>query len=112
MSGVYFLKFLKVIFLLSPFGKLHHSLFCLSVYYRNYLKKRKRLIFLLLCLSGFSIVCYVLLQQLEFGVEPECLHFVPELSPVEGAMQTEQTVDSIRHIYLGKQPLVVKQCCR
>ncbi|XP_021920411.1 mediator of RNA polymerase II transcription subunit 16 isoform X2 [Zootermopsis nevadensis] len=50
--------------------------------------------------------------QLEFGVEPECLHFVPELSPVEGSMQTEQTVDSIRHIYLGKQPLVVKQCCR
>ncbi|XP_069692533.1 mediator of RNA polymerase II transcription subunit 16 [Periplaneta americana] len=50
--------------------------------------------------------------QLEYGVEPDCLHFVPELSPVEGAMQTEQTVDSIRHIYLGKQPLVVKQCCR
>ncbi|PSN53622.1 Mediator of RNA polymerase II transcription subunit 16 [Blattella germanica] len=35
-----------------------------------------------------------------------------QLNPVEGAMQTEQTVDSIRHIYLGKQPLVVKQCCR
>ncbi|XP_067002981.2 mediator of RNA polymerase II transcription subunit 16 isoform X2 [Anabrus simplex] len=50
--------------------------------------------------------------QLEFGVEPECLFFVPDLSPVEGTMQTEQTVDSIRHIYLGKQPLVVKQCCR
>ena len=29
MSGVYFLKFLKVIFLLSPFEKLHHSLFYL-----------------------------------------------------------------------------------
>ncbi|KAK7791584.1 hypothetical protein R5R35_007389 [Gryllus longicercus] len=50
--------------------------------------------------------------QLEFGTEPDCLHFVPDLSPVEGAMQTEQTLDSIRHIYLGKQPLVVKQCCR
>jgi len=111
MSGVCFLKFLKVIFLLLSFGKLHHSLFCLPIYYRNYLKK-KRLIFLLFCLSRLSIVYHVLLQQLEFGVEPECLHFVPELSPVEGAMQTEQTVDSIRHIYLGKQPLVVKQCCR
>ena len=31
MGGVYFLKFLKVIFLLSPFEKLHHSLFYLSI---------------------------------------------------------------------------------
>jgi len=30
MSGVYFLRFLKVIFLLSPFEKLHHSLLYLS----------------------------------------------------------------------------------
>ncbi|KAJ9590030.1 hypothetical protein L9F63_016846, partial [Diploptera punctata] len=50
--------------------------------------------------------------QLEFGTDPESLLFVPDLNPVEGAMQTEQTVDSIRHIYLGKQPLMVKQCCR
>jgi len=31
MSGVYFVKFLKVIFLLSPFEKLHRPLFCLSI---------------------------------------------------------------------------------
>ena len=31
MSGVYLLKCLKVICLLSPFEKLHHSLFCLSI---------------------------------------------------------------------------------
>jgi len=31
MSGLYFFKFLKVIFLLSPFEKLHHSLLCLSI---------------------------------------------------------------------------------
>jgi len=31
MSGVNFFKFLKVIFLLSPFEKLHHSLFYLSM---------------------------------------------------------------------------------
>jgi hypothetical protein len=37
MSGVYFLKFLKVIFLLSPFEKLHHSLFYLSILFFNIL---------------------------------------------------------------------------
>jgi len=31
MSGVYFLKFLKVIFLLSPFEKFHLSLFYVSI---------------------------------------------------------------------------------
>jgi len=31
MSGVYFVKFIIVIFLLSPFEKLHHSLFRLSI---------------------------------------------------------------------------------
>ncbi|XP_054283899.1 mediator of RNA polymerase II transcription subunit 16-like [Macrosteles quadrilineatus] len=50
--------------------------------------------------------------KLEFGVEPDCLLYVPDLSPVEGAMATDQIVDTIRHIYLGHQPLVVKQCCR
>jgi len=31
MSGVYFLKFLKLIFLFSPFEKLYHSLFYPSI---------------------------------------------------------------------------------
>ena len=36
MSGVYFLKFLKVIFLLLPFEKLHHSLFYLSILFLTF----------------------------------------------------------------------------
>ena len=36
MSGVYFLKFLKVIFLLSRFEKLHHSLFYLSILFLTF----------------------------------------------------------------------------
>jgi hypothetical protein len=39
MSGFYFFKFLKVIFLLSPFGKLHHSLFCLSILFLTFLSR-------------------------------------------------------------------------
>ncbi|XP_063237513.1 mediator of RNA polymerase II transcription subunit 16 isoform X2 [Bacillus rossius redtenbacheri] len=50
--------------------------------------------------------------QLQFGVEPDCLGFVPDLSPVEGTMQPDQKIDGIRHIYLGKQPPLYKQCCR
>ncbi|XP_012289223.1 mediator of RNA polymerase II transcription subunit 16 isoform X2 [Orussus abietinus] len=50
--------------------------------------------------------------QLEYGIEPEQLLFVPELNPVEGCMHTGQIVDTIRHLYLGKQPLYVKQCTR
>ncbi|XP_075213152.1 mediator complex subunit 16 [Lycorma delicatula] len=50
--------------------------------------------------------------HLEYGVEPDCLLFIPELNPLEGSTALEQTVDTIRHIYLGQQPLVVKQCCR
>ena len=37
MSGVYFVKFLKVIFLLSPFEKLHRSLFYLSILFLTFL---------------------------------------------------------------------------
>lgn len=50
--------------------------------------------------------------HLEYGVEPDNLLFVPEITPIEGAITTDQTVDTIRHIFLGHQPLVVKQCCR
>ena len=34
--GVYFFKFLKTIFLLSPFEKLHHSLFYLSIWFLTF----------------------------------------------------------------------------
>ncbi|XP_032689223.1 mediator of RNA polymerase II transcription subunit 16 isoform X3 [Odontomachus brunneus] len=50
--------------------------------------------------------------QLEYGVEPEQLFFTPEMNPVEGCMHSGQIVDTIRHLYLGKQPLLVKQCTR
>jgi hypothetical protein len=36
MSGVYFLKFLKVIFLISPFEKLHQSLFYLPILFLTF----------------------------------------------------------------------------
>ena len=36
MSGIYFLKFLKVIFLLSPFEELHHSLFYPSILFLTF----------------------------------------------------------------------------
>ena len=49
--------------------------------------------------------------QLEYGSVPN-LTFVPELNPVEGCMQNVQTTDAIRHVYLGKEPLFVKQCTR
>lgn len=51
-------------------------------------------------------------MQLEYGVEPEQLVFTPEMNPVEGCMHSGQIVDTIRHLYLGKQPLLVKQCTR
>lgn len=51
-------------------------------------------------------------MQFEYGIEPEQLLFVPELNPVEGCMHSGQVVDTIHHVYLGKQPLLVKQCTR
>ncbi|KAF7283251.1 mediator complex subunit 16 [Rhynchophorus ferrugineus] len=42
--------------------------------------------------------------QLEYYTEPECFLTGDHLAP--------QTVDSIRHLYLGKRPRVVKQCVR
>jgi len=45
-------------------------------------------------------------------VEPEQLIFTPEMNPVESCMHSGQIVDTIRHLYLGKQPLLVKQCTR
>ncbi|KOC61012.1 Mediator of RNA polymerase II transcription subunit 16 [Habropoda laboriosa] len=50
--------------------------------------------------------------QLEYGIEPEQLLFMPDLNSVEGCMHSGQIVDGIRHLYLGKQPLLVKQCTR
>ena len=35
-----------------------------------------------------------------------------QTSLIEGAMQTSQFVDNIRHIYLGKKPFIIKECTR
>lgn len=54
------------------------------------------LCFFLLC------VCYL---QLEYNNDPECLMSSNDLI-------VTQTVDSIRHVYLGRTPRVIKQCVR
>lgn len=46
--------------------------------------------------------------QLEFNTEPECLSHGTSSESYIG----EQTVDSIRHLFLGRTPRVVKQCVR
>lgn len=50
--------------------------------------------------------------QMEFGIEPECLVYQAEGNQMEGCLSTDQSLDTIRHIYLGKQPSTVKQCSR
>ena len=35
-----------------------------------------------------------------------------QTSLVEGAMQTSQYVDNVRHIFLGKKPFIIKECTR
>ncbi|XP_056641241.1 mediator of RNA polymerase II transcription subunit 16 [Diorhabda sublineata] len=47
----------------------------------------------------------ILPLQLEFNTEPECLAYNLENNP-------NQTIDAIRHLYLGKYPRKVKQCVR
>nr|CAD7586857.1 unnamed protein product [Timema genevievae] len=65
------------------------------------------------CVASPALFCHQSLPiQLEFGVEPDSLQFSPDQNLVEGAMQTDQVIDCVRHIFLGKLPLVVKQCCR
>ncbi|XP_034251732.1 mediator of RNA polymerase II transcription subunit 16 [Thrips palmi] len=50
--------------------------------------------------------------QLEYGTEPDVLQFSPELLNPECVNKSEQFVDTTRHIYLGKNPRVLKQCTR
>ncbi|KAJ1530563.1 hypothetical protein ONE63_005449 [Megalurothrips usitatus] len=50
--------------------------------------------------------------HLEYGVDPETLQFCPELGTVEGVHKSEQFMDTTKHIYLGKNPRVLKQCTR
>ncbi|KAG8222994.1 hypothetical protein J437_LFUL000702 [Ladona fulva] len=55
--------------------------------------------------------------QIEFNSEPELLRYVtPEIGSGTGdgtgVLGSGQVMDIIRHIYLGKKPLSVKQCTR
>lgn len=49
--------------------------------------------------------------QLQYGSEPN-LTFTPDLNQVEGCVHNGQIIDAVRKMYLGKQPLLVKQCAR
>lgn len=51
--------------------------------------------------------------QLEFGVEPEFLKFVPEVKKIQEEVSScNKYADHIRHLFLGTKPVTVKQCCR
>ncbi|KAJ8679407.1 hypothetical protein QAD02_015194 [Eretmocerus hayati] len=49
--------------------------------------------------------------QFEYGAEPD-LTFNVEMNPIQGCLHNGQIIDAVRHVYLGKQPLLVKQCTR
>lgn len=50
--------------------------------------------------------------QLYYGVEPDFLEYVPDKIHAENGYQPELMVDSFRHVFLGKHPLLIKQCSR
>ncbi|XP_073982952.1 mediator complex subunit 16 isoform X2 [Rhodnius prolixus] len=66
----------------------------------------------IVCIASPSFAYQSFPMQLEYGVEPEFLVFEPDQNILEGCLATDQNVDTLRHIYLGKQPYLVKQCCR
>ncbi|XP_063921461.1 mediator of RNA polymerase II transcription subunit 16 isoform X1 [Zophobas morio] len=56
-------------------------------------------------LASPQLVQQILPLQLEFNNDPECL-----MASTDSG--TTQTVDSIRHLYLGRTPRAIKQCVR
>ena len=54
MSGVYFFKFLKVIFLLLSFEILYHSLFCLSILFLIFFSSLVNTLKVRLCAVGVT----------------------------------------------------------
>ncbi|XP_014215984.1 mediator of RNA polymerase II transcription subunit 16 [Copidosoma floridanum] len=48
---------------------------------------------------------------LEYGTTPT-LTYSPQLNQVEGCMRNSQCVDAVRHVYLGKNAMTVKECTR
>lgn len=59
-----------------------------------------------------TIYIYLSIKQFEFNTEPQCLKFCPDIPSVEGGLSGDTTVDSIRHIQLGKRPTTVRRCTR
>uniref|UniRef100_A0A0A9Z569 Mediator of RNA polymerase II transcription subunit 16 n=1 Tax=Lygus hesperus TaxID=30085 RepID=A0A0A9Z569_LYGHE len=66
----------------------------------------------IVCIASPSLSYQSFPIQLEFGVEPDSLVFEPDQNIIEGCLATDQSLDTLRHIFLGKEPLLVKQCCR
>ncbi|KAJ8963197.1 hypothetical protein NQ318_018663 [Aromia moschata] len=56
-------------------------------------------------LASPQLAQQILPLQLEFNNEPECLACTSDVG-------AGQTVDSIRHLYLGRTPRAIKQCVR
>lgn len=50
--------------------------------------------------------------QLYYGVEPDFLEYIPDKIQLENGCQSELMIDSFRHVFLGKQPLMIKHCSR
>uniref|UniRef100_A0A6M2DDA2 Mediator of RNA polymerase II transcription subunit 16 n=1 Tax=Xenopsylla cheopis TaxID=163159 RepID=A0A6M2DDA2_XENCH len=64
------------------------------------------------CIASPALVYQNLPIQLEYGIEPECLLFTPEVNIIENGMYGDQCLDSVRHLYLGKNPMSIKKCTR
>lgn len=49
--------------------------------------------------------------QFDYNTEPQCLKINAECVPNDGSM-SENIIDSIRHIQLGKKPGALRRCTR
>ena len=70
--------------------------------------------FALISLNRGPLSCHFL-QEPEFQYEGgDCMNRgkLDQTSLVEGAMSTCQFVDHVRHMFLGKKPYIIKECCR
>ncbi|KAK6618699.1 hypothetical protein RUM43_013090 [Polyplax serrata] len=59
-----------------------------------------------------ALFTQILPMQLYYGVEPDFLEYIPDKIQIENGYQSELLIDSFRHVFLGKQPLTLKQCSR
>ncbi|CAD7077614.1 unnamed protein product [Hermetia illucens] len=69
-------------------------------------------------ITSFTTVTSPLLHMntlpicLSFHVEPECLKFWRDNSPIEGGITNDGMVDSVRNLLLGKKPAIARKCLR